>query len=256
MTTRTALHAARVRGRVRGGGRSGQGVGSRTLRVPGGGSSGRSLVRGFRPSRARRVLAVALFALAAVVGWTGLRSTDDASVDWPTVVVAARDVPAGVPLSAQDLLTQRRPPAYLPQTAVRSIDQVLGRAPTAAVASGEVLTTARVEGPAALAGLDTGDRAVAVPLDAPSARLLRAGSVVDVAAGSGQVVSRSARVLAVHAAFEAPGDAFSVPTRAEATSAYLVLAVRASEVPAIAAAAHGIAGPSGFTVALVPTPSR
>lgn len=217
-------------------------------------------MRGIRRGRVRRGFAFVLFALAVVVGWIGTRPVDDAAAGWPTVVVAARDVPAGMPLVAQDLVTQRRPPAYLPPTAVRSVGEVVGRAPTTAMSRGEVLTAARIEGPAVLAGVDTGDRVVAVPLDGPSATLLRAGATVDVAAGTGQLVARSARVLAVHAE-TVPADGAAVAgsqslTGTTSSSAYLVLAVRSGDVPAIASAAHGVTGPAGFTVAIVPTSAR
>ena len=120
------------------------------------------------------------------------------------VLRAATDLPAGTPLSADDLVRDQVASAALPSGALDGLDQAVGRLLAAPVRRGEVLTDVRMAG-AALLGSDRSGR-VAVPVrlaDAASVALLRAGDRIDVLAAStsggpaATTVASAAEVLAV-----------------------------------------------------------
>jgi pilus assembly protein CpaB len=96
------------------------------------------------------------------------------------VVVAARDLPLGVPLRVRDLSVRRAFTGQLPPGSLRSPDDAVGRVVTTPVLSGSVLT-ARHLAPADRNGLDglvpPGMRAVRV--SAEGADWVAPGSVVD-----------------------------------------------------------------------------
>jgi len=157
-------------------------------------------------------------------------------------VVAARDLAAGAVLRSEDLVVVARDPAELPSRLVTDPADVVGRSVAGPVASGEVLTTVRLPGPALLAGQPPGFVAVGVPLgDAALIDAVHPGEQVSVhAAGTGAQVARGT-VLAVRVP---ESSAITTP----AGSASVILAVREGDVPAIAA---GLAGPgAGFVLAL------
>jgi len=135
----------------------------------------------------RKLAALALVLLAALVA------------AWPpppavSLAVAARDLPAGVPLAAEDVRTVQVPPELSPGGAV-SREQATGRALAAAARSGEPLTDAR------LLPADPGTASVAVRLaDNAVAALLRTGSRVDVVGPEQAVLADDASVVAVRGA--------------------------------------------------------
>jgi Flp pilus assembly protein CpaB len=135
-----------------------------------------------RTLAARRVAAGALVILAAVVA---LRS--DPEGDRTEIVVATRDLPSGVELTADDVRLENRTAAMVPDGAQSDVDAVVGATLAGPARRGEVLTDVRVLGPRlaeSVAGPDT--RIVPLPLaDSALLDLVRPGDVVDVlAAGS------------------------------------------------------------------------
>ncbi len=132
----------------------------------------------------RRALVVVLL-LAAIV--LALRPEPPTAAVAPAppgvpVVVAGRDLPAGVVLARPDLRTTSLPTIAVPAGAAREPATLLGRTVAGPVRRGEVLTDARIVGPGLTAGLGPGEGA-AVPVrlaDAQAAALVRAGDRVDV----------------------------------------------------------------------------
>lgn len=132
----------------------------------------------------RRILA-GLLALTAV-GLAVLPGTP--AVD---VLVAARDLAPGVPLTEDDLRVVGVPPPLVPAGVVSRAD-ALGRGLVGAARAGEPLTDARL-GP-----VDPGVSSVAVRLaDGGVVGLLRPGSRVDVVGAESRVLAADASVVAV-----------------------------------------------------------
>ncbi|HPX35559.1 MAG TPA: SAF domain-containing protein [Mycobacterium sp.] len=179
------------------------------------------LSRALRPDftrtvRARRIAAGLLVLLAAAVA---LRP--DPAGAYRPVAVAARDLSPGIALTADDVRTENRSAATLPD-GIQSTDQLIGSTLAGPARRGEVLTDARVLG-SRLAGLSAGRDARVVPLrlsDSAVLDVIRAGDVVDVlgattgAASGGdphpRVVAANAVVVLVSpngpASTRGPGD--------------------------------------------------
>lgn len=154
-------------------------------------------------SRHRGALAGLLATAAAAAALGVVAPSSEQGV---AVLAAARDVPAGSVLVAEDVEVVRLPRRAVPDGAVVSAEDAVGRAVAGAVRAGEALTDVRLVGAGLLLGLPSGTTAVAVRLaDAGAARLLRAGDVVDVLAaptsgsevGEAVVVAAEVSVLAV-----------------------------------------------------------
>ncbi|AJT43007.1 hypothetical protein UM93_09145 [Psychromicrobium lacuslunae] len=97
------------------------------------------------------------------------------------VIVAARDLPAGGKLRAEDLQLRMLPPAAIPQAALTDPAQATGQLLTGAVRSGQVLSDTSILGPGLLTGSPPGS--VAVPLhiaDPQTISWLRPGQLVNV----------------------------------------------------------------------------
>jgi pilus assembly protein CpaB len=141
---------------------------------------------------AAALLAVLAMALAASTLLHGQEHT-------APVLVAARDVPAGATLTADDVRIRDLPVAYAPTGALAEPDAAVGRILTGSARAGEPITDVRVVGRENTL-LATGDPdAVAVPVrltDAAVADLLRPGSHVDVV-GDPAVLANDAVVVAV-----------------------------------------------------------
>lgn len=150
----------------------------------------------------RRWLAAGLLAAAVAVG---LQVLAPEPVGGVSVLVAARDVPAGTTLSAGDVRRVRWTPSAVPAVAVRD-GEVSGEVVASALSAGELLTTTRLLGPGLLAGRDGDEVAAPVRLaDAQVSALLRPGARIDVLAAvdgdrTARTVARGATVLAVPAA--------------------------------------------------------
>ena len=124
------------------------------------------------------------------------------------VVAAARDVPAGTVVTADDVVTVGLLPATVPAGIVRNVDDVLGRVVAAPLRRGEPVTDVRLVGASLIGTLDDGLVATPVRIaDATVAQLLRPGDVVDVLAAStgrsaipaARTAAAAVRVLAVPA---------------------------------------------------------
>ncbi len=144
----------------------------------------------------RRLLAAVLVAVAVAAG---LQASADPPPRRDIVLVAARDLPSGAALAADDLVEV----GFAPGTAPAGLAEApVGRVLAAPLRAGEAVTDVRLVGPAltrAHPGL------VAVPVRLPDAgmvALLRVGDVVDLVAADPQggepaVVAHAVPVLAV-----------------------------------------------------------
>lgn len=144
----------------------------------------------------RRLLAAGLAAIAVAAGIQAIDPPEPVTVP---VLVAARDLVAGVPLSAGDLEVRALPEALVPLGVLRPGDDAVGRLLTGAVRAGETLTDVRLLGSSLVDGLSAG--AVATPVrvaDASAAGLVRPGDRVDVLATPAtlQAEASSTRVAA------------------------------------------------------------
>lgn len=168
----------------------------------------------------RRLIAAALLGGSAAFGLHALAPPPPPSV---AVLVAARDIAPGAQVTPADVQVVRREVALVPDGALHSAGQALGRATVAPLRRGELLTDVRLLGAGLLDRLGPGQVATPVRVGDPqAAALLRPGDVVDVlAAGAAgtqdsasmavqaRLVAAAVRVLAVPAP---SGDAtFSAP---------------------------------------------
>lgn len=131
-------------------------------------------------SRHRRLLAAALAAASVAVS---LQVVQPPPPDTATVLAAARDLPGGTALAADDLRPVEVPPEVVPSGAIRPGDDRAGGVLAAPMRAGEALTNVRLVGPGLARGY--GPDLVAAPVriaDPDVARLLRVGDRVDVLA--------------------------------------------------------------------------
>ena len=164
-----------------------------------------SRLQGLRRAR-RRLLArrrplAALFAAVAVVA--ALQAHAAPAPPRTPVLTAARDLPAGVVLRADDLTRAGYDPVSVPSGVLPDAAAAVGRTTTAPVRRGEPLTDVRLVARSLLAGYP-GLSAVPVRIGDPGAvRLLRVGDRVDLLAADPQgeqeavVVGRDVPVLAI-----------------------------------------------------------
>jgi len=146
----------------------------------------------------RRPLAAVAAALAVL---TGLTAALPEPPPEQTVLVAAHEVTGGAVLSAADLERRALRLADVPSGALDAPEQAVGRAVSAPVAEGQVLTSLALVAPRA--GPTSGRVVAPVRLaDADVVALLRPGDVVDLVGtdeqgGGAAVVARGARVVTV-----------------------------------------------------------
>jgi Flp pilus assembly protein CpaB len=145
---------------------------------------------------ARRIVASGLVVLAAAAALRPDRDSDNAQV-----VVAARDLSPGTPLTHDDLRLEKRLAATIPDGSQSEIDVVTGSTLAGPARRGEVLTDVRLLGrrlAESTAGPDA--RIVPVhPVDGALADLVRPGDVVDVIAASGTESRANPRIIATDA---------------------------------------------------------
>jgi Flp pilus assembly protein CpaB len=172
------------------------------------------LLRSYRRARrallARRRPIAALCAAAAVVA--GLQANAAPPPPRTPVLVAARDLPAGVVVRAADLTRVEVDPAAVPAGVLPGARTAIGRTTTTPVRRGETLTDVRL---VTSSLLDSYPGLVAVPVrigDPGAVRLLRVGDRVDLLAadpqgsGTAAVVGERVPVLAIpRPGEEAPG---------------------------------------------------
>lgn len=181
-----------------------------------------------RRHRARRILAAVLVALAALAV-VGQLSAAGARV---SVLVAARDLPAGHRLSAADLRTIPWPSA--PGVPRLGTDQTVGQVLDAALAAGDPVTASRLRPARSWPGSDR--RVVlSVPLDPVLARVVRPGDRVDVF-GAGRLLTAGA---IVSAAID-DGDADSWTGAGQ--DPRVLLAVTPGDAPAVGTAVQNADG--------------
>jgi Flp pilus assembly protein CpaB len=146
--------------------------------------------------RRRRPLAALLTAVAVAAGLHAVAGPEPPSVP---VLVAARDLPAGAELGADDLRTVRFAPGSEPDGAV---DRPVGQVLAAPLRSGEPVTDVRLVGPELTVG-EPGLVAVPVRLPDPGmVALLDVGDRIDLVAtdpqqGGASVVAADVPVLAI-----------------------------------------------------------
>ncbi|MGH3821951.1 MAG: SAF domain-containing protein [Pseudonocardiaceae bacterium] len=149
----------------------------------------------------RRVAAVVLVGLAAVLALSGRPAGDD----MVAVVVAAQDLTPGTVVEEDQVTVRGLAAQMVPDGAARSPAAVVGRTLAAPVRRGEPLTDVRLTGSDLTRAVSMNPAAVSVPLrlaDPGVAALLHPGAAVDVVTiGERQnepvVLARGARVLAV-----------------------------------------------------------
>jgi Flp pilus assembly protein CpaB len=179
---------------------------------------------------ARRRPIAALCAALAVA--TALQANAAPPPPTRTVLVAARDIPAGVPVRAGDLTTHEFAPDSVPHGTV-SAPAALGRTTVGPVRRGEPLTDVRLLRASLLDGYP-GLVAVPVRIGDPAAvALLRVGDKVDVLAadpraGTARVLVTDAPVVAVPHGRDDAADL--------TTGALVVLAVSDEAARSVAAA--------------------
>ena len=183
-------------------------------------------------SRYRGLLAGGLAAGAVATALGVLAPSDPRGV---VVLRVTRDLPAGTPLSTDDVVPVELPRVAVPDGVVRDAAVVVGRLLAAPVRRGETLTDLRLAG----AGLLGSSDLLAVPVrlaDAATAALLHAGDHVDVLAAAtspgapaqAQLVVDDAQVLAVPASASDGGDGALVVLAADADVARRLAAAAVS----------------------------
>ncbi|WP_435768446.1 SAF domain-containing protein [Nocardioides sp. SYSU DS0651] len=147
--------------------------------------------------RRRRLIAAALVAVAVAAA---LHTVAPPPPETRTILVAARDLPAGEAITADDLAEARLPPGVVPRGLAR---EPVGRLLAAPLRRGEPVTDVRLVGSGLAEAGTAGTVAVPVRLsDAGQAALLGVGDRIDLVATDPQartseVVARGATVLAV-----------------------------------------------------------
>ena len=147
----------------------------------------------------RRPLAVVLAVVSVLAGVRAATAPPEPTVG---VVVAARDLPGGAPLTGADLERRSLPAHGVPRGSTSKAATLVGRTLAAPLREGEPVTDVRVVAEGLLAGYPA---LVAAPVriaDAGAVRLLRVGDRVDVVAtdpadGRAEVATEAAPVLAL-----------------------------------------------------------
>lgn len=166
-----------------------------------------------RRSRWRRSAAAALGALAVLLTVGALRPAPAGGAGVPTLVMA-RDVAAGQPLGADDVIVATRPGDQRPEAALSSVQAAVGRVAVGPLAANEVVTPARLVGDDLLTGQPVDRVAVSVPVLDAAAVGVRPGNHVDLyATGTGARAAADVTVLAVRAAEQAQGLGSGAPAR-------------------------------------------
>lgn len=194
----------------------------------------------------RRTLSAAL-AGVAVLGCLAVARTPEGGPR-VTVLVAARDLPAGHVVGPADLVEQRRPSGYAPSAPLTKLGDVSGRRLAGPVRAGEVLTDGRLVGPGLLDGQPPGTRAMHVPVADPGAlAMVQPGDTVDLVAATGEPLATAVTVLSVAAGSEAASGGF---TGVAAGDSGVVAAVAPEQARRLASAPPDELGGSAVTVVL------
>lgn len=149
-----------------------------------------------RSGRVRQIAAAALV-VAAAVSWL----VDTGETDQVAVLTAGRDLPAGTDLNPGDLQIRHLPADLVPDDAMTDDRDLTGKAVAGPVATGEVITDARLRTadlPQRLTGRADARLVPVRPADDSVSELLAYGDVVDVVDEQADVLARDA-VVAVTA---------------------------------------------------------
>ncbi|MDQ2757037.1 MAG: SAF domain-containing protein [Actinomycetota bacterium] len=172
------------------------------------------------------------------------------------VVVVVHDLALGARVGADDVRLERRPASERPLSAVPRMVDAVGQVTAGPVGEGELLTTTRFRGPAALAGLAPARVAVSIPLvDDGLLPVLSAGDRVTVLTpGTGASIATAAPVLSVSSPDDGGaglrGTDVLGHVSSGGTGARVVLGLTAQEATSVAAAMGGASGLTGFVLAL------
>lgn len=182
--------------------------------------------------RRRRLLAALL---ATVAVGAGLSVASTPSQETVPVLVAARDLPAGVTLSPDDVVTVGFRPGTSPAAALGDVDTLSGRLLAAPVTSGEPITTVRLVG-ADLAQAHPGLRVVPLRLPDPGmVGLLEVGDLIDLVAADPEDGQVTTLALAVPVLALPASD--SSATASGLPGSLVVVGLRPAEVAPVASAA-------------------
>jgi pilus assembly protein CpaB len=119
--------------------------------------------------------------LLCIAAGIAVHQLTPASEQQVQVLVAARDLPAGLSLGKADLVARAVPPGAAPAGALTSAENVVGRQLAAPLSSGQIPTDAQLLGPGLLTGTGIGTTAVPVRLADPSSiQLVSAGQLVNI----------------------------------------------------------------------------
>ncbi|WP_115790406.1 Flp pilus assembly protein CpaB [Arthrobacter silvisoli] len=128
--------------------------------------------------RNRRLAVSLLLCLAAGMAVHQLTPASEHKIQ---VLVAARDLPAGLAIGKTDLVPRAVPPDAVPAGALSDWQDVQGRQLAAPLSSGQIPTDAQLLGPGLLTGAGAGASAVPVRLADPSSiQLVSAGQAVNI----------------------------------------------------------------------------
>ncbi|OYO08982.1 Flp pilus assembly protein CpaB [Enemella evansiae] len=180
----------------------------------------------------RRALAVVCAVAAVLCTLLAARPAPDPGVP---VVVAAKPLSGGAPLSAADLKVVSYPTRLAPTERSTDPAALIGRVLTAPVSGGTPLSELSVVSPRAGRGADDQVLAPIRLTDPGVATLLRVGDAVDVLAtpidqGTARVVARGARVAALPGTGTGAGPFATEDSR----GALLLLEVQADAAPSLA----------------------
>lgn len=163
------------------------------------------------------------------------------------VLVAIRDLAAGLTIAGSDVGRAQRTTSQLPDGALTSESDAVGRVVSSSVRRGEVITDRRVLGPGLSAGLGSGMVASPVRLvDLEVTALLRPGDRVDILAASDG--ASIAAVIAAHVLVLAVPSASSEAGSMAQPLGLVVVAVDQETAGRLAAAAAS----SALTATLLP----
>lgn len=123
-----------------------------------------------------------LAAVSAVDAAHGAPATSQRRAPTASVVVAARDLPAGRVLTRRDLAVERWPTAIRPPGSAGNEAGRVGERLAGPVRSGEAVTATRTVGPSLIDGLPTGVAAIPVAVAGRAVDLVRPGEHVELLA--------------------------------------------------------------------------
>jgi len=117
-----------------------------------------------------------------ILAWLAFAQADPLPEDTVMVIVAARNLQAGIQIKETDLYAVEIPPRFVPEGVFLSPDHVVGRFPRERVLANEYIRSERLanNGGDALADkVPQGRRAASIAISTPVATALKSGGTVD-----------------------------------------------------------------------------